>query len=243
MRRVAAIGDVDHALGVDRDRVRRAELQRAVAARADRLDEAAVLVELDDARVAVAVGHEDVALRIEADIGLPMKGVRPVGAGVLAAARRQRQLIERIGTLAEHHQQLSVGTELLDDVGALVDGPDVVVLVDAHGVREREAVTAGAEFLDERAGLIELEQARLAAAHVDEDVPFRVGRDARAFTHVEAGGQLEEVGHRLERNLRRRRLRLGGTGVGTGLRDHRRGDEQKTGGQENSCGSIFGCAS
>ena len=90
--------------------------------------------------------------------------------GVLAGAWRQRQLVERIRTLAEHHQQPSIGAEFLDHVGAFIDGPDVVVLVDADRVREREAVAANTEFLDERAGLIELEQSCLAAADVDEDV-------------------------------------------------------------------------
>ena len=219
-------------LRVDGDGVRRAELERTVAARADRLDEAAVLVELHDARVAVAVGHEDVALRIPADVGLPMERVRPVGARVLTAARHQRQLLERIGPLAEHHQQLAVGAELLDDVGAFVDGPDVVVLVDAHRVREREAVAAGAELLDEGAVLIELEQTRLAAAREDEHVALRVGGDAGALTHVEAGRQLEEVRDRLERNFRCRRLRFRWTRV-TALRQHRRDVQQQAGRQQN----------
>ena len=79
---VAAVGDVDVALRVDRDRVRRAELARLGAARADRLDEPAVLVVLDDARVDVAVGDEDVALRIPGDVGRP--------AEVYGCARRRR---------------------------------------------------------------------------------------------------------------------------------------------------------
>ena len=107
-------------------------------------------------------------------------------ACVLAATGRERQLIEWIGALAKDHQELAVGAELLNDVRALVDGPDVVVLVDAHRVREGEAVTSGAEFLDERASLVELEEPRLAAPHVHEHVPLRIGGDAGAFTHVEA---------------------------------------------------------
>ena len=205
---IAAIGDIDHPFRVNRDRVRRAELQGTVAARTNGLDEAAVLVELHDPRVAVAIGHEDVALRIEADVGLSMERVWPVGAWVLAAPRRQRQLIEWIGALAKDHQELAVGAELLNDVGALVDGPDVVVLVDAHGVSEGEAVTSRAEFLDERASLVELEQPRLAAPHEHEDVPLRIGGDAGAFAHVEASRELEEIGNRVERDLGRRGLRL-----------------------------------
>jgi len=150
--------------------VRGAELERPVAAGPDRLDEPPVLVELHDARVAVAVGHEDVPLRVPANIGLPMERIRPVCPGVLTAARCLRELVERVGPLPEHHEQLAVWTEFLDDVGAFIDGPDVVVLVHAHGMRECEAVAADAELLDERAGLVEFEQARLAAAREDEDV-------------------------------------------------------------------------
>jgi hypothetical protein len=65
--------------------VRRVELQVAVAARADRLDEAAVLVVLHDARVEVAVGHEDVALLIEGDVGLAAEAVLRVAAVERAA--------------------------------------------------------------------------------------------------------------------------------------------------------------
>src|SRR5215203_3868404 len=133
--------------------MRRAELQSTTAAGAGSLDEAAALVELHHTRVTITVGHEDVALRIPADVGLPMERVRPVGTRVLATARRQCQLVERIWTLAENHQQLAVGAELLDHVGALIHGPDIVVLVDPHGMRECKAITARAEFLDERAGL------------------------------------------------------------------------------------------
>ena len=73
MRRVAAIADVDVALRVGRDRMRRVELVlRRRRARAGELrDEAAVLVVLHDARVDVAVGDEDVALRIPRHVGRP----------------------------------------------------------------------------------------------------------------------------------------------------------------------------
>ncbi len=186
------------------------ELPRfASTPRADRLDEPAVLVELYDARVAVAVGHENVALRIPADVGLTVEGVGPVRAGVLAAAGHDGELLERIGPLAEHHQDFAVRVELGDDVRAFIDGPDVVVLVHAHRVREREAVAARAELLDEGARLIELEETRFAAPREDKNVAFRVRRDARAFAHVESGRKLEIIRDRLERNF-------GGSGFGFG---------------------------
>ena len=47
---------------------------------------------------------------------------------------------------AQHHQHLAFGAELRDHVGALVDGPDVVVLIDAHRMGEFEAVIARCRF-------------------------------------------------------------------------------------------------
>src|SRR6185503_98462 len=94
-------------------------------------------------------------------------------------------------------------------------------------VREGEAVAADAEFLDEGAALVELEQPRLAAAGVDVDVALRVGGDADALAHVETGRQLEEVGNRVERNFWRRWFRLGRSRHGLG--GQRRGGEQQAG--------------
>ena len=95
-------------------------------------------------------------------------------------------------------------------------------------VRELEAVEALADLPDERAVLIELEQPRVAAARVDEDVPLGIGRDADAFAQVQIGRQLEEVRHRLVRDLGRGGFRLG-------ARRHllcRRGDGQRSRPQE-----------
>jgi hypothetical protein len=64
---VAAVADVDVALGVVRDRVRRVQLADLGAARlADGRDPVAVLRELGDARVDVAVADVDVALGVQA---------------------------------------------------------------------------------------------------------------------------------------------------------------------------------
>src|SRR5689334_4860812 len=76
--RVAAIGHVDESFAVDGDRMRRAELQRTVATRADRFHEPPVLVVLHNPGVAVAVRDENVALRIPRDVGRPMKAVRTI---------------------------------------------------------------------------------------------------------------------------------------------------------------------
>src|SRR5262245_21124027 len=55
---VATVADVDEPLRVDRHRVRDIELSRCSAARTPRLEILAALVELGDARVAIAVGAD-----------------------------------------------------------------------------------------------------------------------------------------------------------------------------------------
>ena len=85
-----------------------------------------------------------------------------------SARRRRQRAVERardrLRPSAEHHHDASLGVELDDHVRPLVDDPDVVLRVDAHGVRELEAVQALADLADVGAVLIELEQPRVAAA-------------------------------------------------------------------------------
>src|SRR5262245_14315300 len=97
---VASVADVDEALRIDRHRVRDIELAWRGAARSPGLDVLAVLVELGDARVAIAVGDVDVAGRIPGDIGRPIEVVaghagplrlgRPTLAATSACGRRCR---------------------------------------------------------------------------------------------------------------------------------------------------------
>ena len=132
--------------------------------------------------------------RVPGDVGLAVEGVRLVRAGVLPAAGHSDSCSSGSGRLPSTIRSFPSRAELHDDVRALVDGPDVVVLVDAHRVRERHAVAAAAELLDEGAGLIELEQARLAAARVDEHVPLRIGGHAHALAHVQPAGSFKKFG-------------------------------------------------
>jgi hypothetical protein len=76
---------------------------------------------------------------------------------------------------------------------------------------------AQADFADELAVLIELEELRRGAAvrgsrravrtRVDEHVAFRVDRHAGVFAEVQVGRQLQDVRHRVERDVRHRLLR------------------------------------
>src|ERR1700694_3622922 len=135
------------------------ELARTVAVLAPGLDPIAVLAELGDARIDVAVADEDVAGRIPGHVG------RLAEAAVLERFRRIDALV-RLGLLRgfllapEHHLHAAFRIELDDHVRALVGGPEIVVLVDANRVRERPGVETFADLAQIRAVAIELEDLR-----------------------------------------------------------------------------------
>src|SRR5579863_5279958 len=145
---VIAIGDIDCAARVGDNVMQRAELAFAIAGLAPRLQPVAVLVELGDARIDIAVADEDIAGRIPGDIG---------GLPEAAGLRWQRWFHVRprsglgVGCFLlapDHHGYPPLRIEPDDHVGALVDGPDIVVLVDAHGVGERPGVQILADFAE-----------------------------------------------------------------------------------------------
>ena len=108
----AGLGDVDAAVLVDRHRMRRLELAVAGAARSPHQQELAVLVELRDARVAVAVAHEERTVGQPRDVGRPFE---------------MRAVVARLVALAERHQQLlAVVADLPDLMMDVVDEPDAV---------------------------------------------------------------------------------------------------------------------
>ena len=119
-----------------------------------------------------------------------------------AGARHVREHRDRIFAPPDGHQHLALGTELDEHVGAFVDRPDVVLRVDAHRVREGEAVVVAADLAHEVALRRVLEQPRLVGAVVDVDVALRVGRDAHVLAGVDAGRVLEEIWHRFVRDHR-----------------------------------------
>ena len=73
--------------------------------------------------------------------------------------------------------------------------------IDAHRVRELEAVVALADLADVVAVLIELEQARVGAARVDEDMSLGVGRHAHGFAQIQTRRKLQEIRHRVVGDL------------------------------------------
>ena len=116
------------------------------------------------------------------------------------AARQHAQDGER--SSAEHHQHFAFGAELGDHVRAFVDGPDVVVLIDAHRMGEFEAEKSAADFLDEFAGLVEFEQPVVVAAVEDEDVALGIGGHRDGLAQVLARREFQKVRHGRERNFR-----------------------------------------
>src|SRR3954463_6900510 len=189
---VAAIGRIDVALGIDGDAVDAGELAGRVASLAPRLDEHAVLRELGDARVAAAVGDEDVALRVPGDVGRAIEevlrrtrarsaaaasaGLTPApaaasfsSAAALTAAAGARSagtagILNRLRFASEQEHDAALRIELNHHRRVLVDDPEVVLRIDADLRGEEESVDALADLAREFSGAIELEQPR-AAVH------------------------------------------------------------------------------
>ena len=205
--------------------MRKVELSGLVAAHAGGFHEPPALVVLDDARVSVAVGDEDVALGVPGHVGRPVERVRLVRARVAALSAQVGELLERFGPAAERDDDAAGGVELDHHVRPFVDHPDVVVPVDADGMREDEPIEALPQLADERAGLVEFEKPCLPAARVHEHVSLGIGRDADAFAEVKARRQLEEVRDRVVGDLRNV-LRLGfALSEGRRAAEERRDDE------------------
>ena len=83
---------------------------------------------------------------IPGDVGRAIEGVRLGRRRRDAETGRHRHAFDRFRPAAQHHHHAPFGVELDDHVGAFVHGPDVVLRIDAHGVREREAVQSFADL-------------------------------------------------------------------------------------------------
>src|SRR5262249_24515415 len=104
-----------------------------------------------------------------------------------------------------------------DVVRPAVDGPDVVLRIDANGLCEQESIDSSADLAEIFSGGIEYEQTRSAVsekagrahrdalsagAGVDEDVSLGISRHTGGFSHMNICGQLEEIDVAVEGNLR-----------------------------------------
>src|SRR6266403_3103093 len=137
---VAAVADINVALRVRGDAMRRTELIRAGTVCSHRLHPCAVLRYLDDARVAIAIAHVDIVLRIPCYVGFPVECAhysdRIALRDLLTAFEVALHVIDRLRFSAERHFDVGIRVELDDHSGTLVNHPHVVVFIDADGVRE-----------------------------------------------------------------------------------------------------------
>src|SRR5947209_16991370 len=104
------------------------ELKLSGAFRSDGCDELPVFVVLHDARVAVTIGHEDVARRTPRDIGGAIECIR---SGTCAGTRRweSNSRIGRFGAAPQQHHNLPLRAELDNHIAAFIDSPDVVLWI------------------------------------------------------------------------------------------------------------------
>src|SRR5712671_4314644 len=173
---VVAVGDIDIALRVNRNAADIVELALAGALLAPAFDEFAVLVEFGDARIALAVGDENVALGIPGDIGRTVEDVlrppsarctgRPAATFPTAGRSRTGGNVDRLGLSAEQHDLTALLIEFHDHVGHLIDHPDIVLRIDAYLIGEHEPVGVLADFADEASVAIELVQLRAAMGEI-----------------------------------------------------------------------------
>src|SRR4051812_49368022 len=121
----------------------------------------AILVEFHHARIAVAVGYIKIAVGCPSDIRGLVEGL-VVGSGFTFDA--------------QGHQQLAVPSEFVHLVIAVVDAPDVVVLVgpDAVRITEEPAAPRSQELT---LAVVYHDRIGLLASLEDVDVAFRIGGD------------------------------------------------------------------
>src|SRR4029077_4604287 len=200
---VGAIANVKIVVAVDHDGVRQAELPRLSAFVAPGFYPVSVLVIFRDARVDVSVGDVDVAVRIPGHVGGLAEESVDGGKRRIWVAPRFSLLFGSLGPAAEYPNYAACLIEFDDHVGTFVDGPDVVVLVDAHAVSFGPGVEAFADFTDVRAIGAELEELRgrggiswpIGAVGTREDEDVALGMDGHAgnFAEIHSGRKLEEI--------------------------------------------------
>src|SRR5271165_224269 len=132
---VGAIADEQASARIECQCMRSIKVARCGSLLAPSLDELAVLVELDDARIrfaAMSVGHEDVAVGSHYDVGRLIEFVRAIASHACLSERQQdlagRRKLENLMTFA-------IPTLAIRD-------PDIALLIDEHAVRKNEPALA-----------------------------------------------------------------------------------------------------
>src|SRR5207247_2650641 len=119
---IATVGDIHETrLLIDGDAVYRTKLILAVAVRSHRLNPSAVLRYFDEARVAIAIAHIHIVLRIKCDVGLPVECAhgsdRKALRDLLSAFNEALEVVDRLGLSAERHSDVAVRIEFDDHGG------------------------------------------------------------------------------------------------------------------------------
>src|SRR5258706_8566123 len=208
---IGAIADVEVVVAVRHNSMREAELSRRSSLFAPGLHPIAILVEFRDARVDISVRNVDVAVGVPRYVG---------GLAEHSVYRRKRRvgvlrgfgpLIGRFRPASEDPYYPACLIELDNHVGALVDGPDIVVLVDSYGVGLGPGVEAFPDFAYELAFGTEFEQLRRRAAigrtvgavrtREHEDVALGINGHARNLAKIHARRQRGKIRNGIELNF------------------------------------------
>ena len=126
-------------------------------------------------------------------------------------------LVGAFGAASENHDDAARLVELDDHVGTFVDGPDVVVLIDAHAVGFGPGVKTLADFTQVRAVGAELKKLRrrrrvggtvgAVGSREHEDVPLGIDGHARDLAEIHSGRKLEEIRNGVKSKFRHALLR------------------------------------
>ena len=126
------------------------------------------------------------------------------GSGGLGCFQGFGSFVGRFLLAPEHHHHAAFGIELDDHVGAFVDGPEVIVLVEADGMREGPGVEIVADFANVLSVGPEFENLRSGggigrsggvATREDEDVFLRVDGHSGCFAQIQVWWKLQEIGN------------------------------------------------
>lgn len=197
---ILAIPDVDAALIVDGDAVRQIKFAGAGSELSPRLEIIAIAIKLYDARIAVTIGHVNVAVPGEGHVGGLVEQPVCFCAGVDSA---------------ENQQDVAGGIEFEDEMVAIVCGPEVIIWVDTQAVGVGEQSVT--QTLNEVALRIEFGEHWLGALE-QVDVSLGIYGDGGGFSGNCSFGEFEKVwedavgkfGNGLELAGGRKRLLCGG---------------------------------
>src|SRR5207249_12208346 len=127
---VFPIADVDVVLGINSDRVRQVELAGLRPTLAPGLDELPVLIEFRNPGVAIPIGDEDISGRVPRHVGRTIEIVTrdararrstASASSAFAFPTRTRGDNQGFGFPAQGHEHESIGLELDDHVGSLIE--------------------------------------------------------------------------------------------------------------------------